>query len=438
MQESLKRWLESWERMTRNEQAESNVLGAVLQYGELLEDLTLKPEHFQTRETQLIYNAMTQVFKRGVPVDVTTVASELGDELKSVGDVTYLVDLASSVPSTKNLKYYQRLVYQAYQNKAANEQASEFLNNGKAEDLPALASEIQRISELGRDTGQQSVGDTLLEIASDIMSGEKNVGFKTGLNDLDFITGGLQRSDLIIFGARPSVGKTALALNLAVGHCRNGGTSNFFSAEMPIKKLLHRLISIVGNIDQRRWLTMEFSKEDYDRSMNAITEITNWNINIFDDIVTPKEIKSKTKELIKQAPEENHLVLIDFLTELKPDTKNINRSLEVGEMASDVKSIARDYNIPVVLLAQLNRKATQRDEKRPTMADLRDSGEIEQIADAVGLLHRDSYYDNSEEGSSDILEIILDKHRNGATGTVEVAFQKEYGKMHSLERRYEE
>ena len=285
--------------MIRNEQAENNVLGSVLQDGELLEDLTLKPRHFQARESQLIYNAMLETFKRGVPVDVTTVASELGETVESVGGIMHLVKLAESVPTTKNLKYYQGLVYESYKNKVSKSKVNEYLESGNAENLPRLVSELQNINEIGKDTGEQTVENTLLEIARELLSGNKNTGFKTGFKDLDYITGGLQKTDLIIFGARPSVGKTALALNLLVGHCRNGGTSNFFSAEMPQKKLIQRLISIVGNVDQRRWLTMEFSAEDYERSMNAITEISTWNINIFDDIITPSAIKSRTKELMK-------------------------------------------------------------------------------------------------------------------------------------------
>ncbi len=418
-------------------QAEQSVIGSILLEGTLFGDLRVSSTHFEDRRHQQIFDAMVEVAKKDQSIDVVTVTAQLGDRIAGVGGVSYLSDLAGSVPTTANIKNYESLIFESYRKRKTKKMALEYAENPDDESLHALINQLGAISETGVQREEKSTDDYLIEIVDDMSSSpEKSVkGFKTGFTDFDSMTGGLQPEDLIIIAARPSVGKTAFALNIASGHCSNGGTSHVFSLEMGTKSLLQRMISSSGNIDGQKWRSMTFSNEDYSKAIKAIGLISNWNINIHDQKRSIHDIRAAVRQAVHRNPDEKHLVIIDYLQLLAPAGRHERRDLEVGAMTRDLKLLATELKIPIVLLSQLSRGVEQRQDKRPLQSDLRDSGNIEQDADVIGFLYRDDYYDK-ESQSQNIIEIILSKQRNGPTGTVELAFLKEYGKFVSLDYRY--
>ncbi|MDY0404220.1 DnaB-like helicase C-terminal domain-containing protein [Virgibacillus sp. 179-BFC.A HS] len=228
--------------------------------------------------------------------------------------------------------------------------------------------------------------------------------------------------------ARPSVGKTAFALNLAGNHAKNGGSSLIFSLEMTAKSLLQRMISAQGWINSQKWRNMLFAKEDYERAIQAIGEISNWQLHMHDKLRTVTDISVAIRKIKDLQPNDRHLVIIDYLQLLHPVSKRERRDLEVGDMTRELKQLAVELNIPIVLLSQLSRGVESRENKRPFMSDLRESGNIEQDADMIAFLYRDDYYRKDQQDAAP-MEIIIGKQRNGPTGTVRLSFQKEFGRF---------
>src|SRR5699024_3804581 len=257
------------------------------------------------------------------------------------------------------------------------------------------------------------------------------LGYKTSLPPFDRLTGGLQQGDLIILAARPSVGKTAFALNMATGHCKNGGSSLVFSLEMGTKQLLKRMISAEGMINIRKWREIDnlFTGKDYENAMRAIGELTDWKLEIDDTKRTIAEIRAAIRKYIHDHPNQKPLVIIDYLQLISHTLiKTDRRDLEIGEITRKLKLLAIDLKILIVLLSQLSRGVDSRQDKRPMMSDLRESGNIEQDADVIGFLYREDYYDRRSEQKNE-LEVIIGKQRNGPTGTVRMKFLREYGKV---------
>lgn len=423
--------------MNINVEAEKSVIGSILLEGTLFQDLNLQAEHFGDAGHKKIYEAMTIVAEKELSIDVTTLATQLGETVNQVGGLSYLIDLSSSVPSTESLKYYESLVFEAYRNRKSREVALNYAENPTDETLAELMANLESLQGTGLKKEEKTSYDYLMEIAEDMAAPQEDAqtGFETGYTDYDNMTGGNQPSDLIIVAARPSMGKTAFALNIASGHCANGGHSHVFSLEMGTKSLLQRMISSTGNINGQKWRSMNFSVSDYDMAMNAIGQISSWNLNINENTRTINDIKSVVRKAVQDHPDGEHLVIIDYLQLLSSTGRYENRNLEVGSMTRELKMLARELNIPVILLSQLSRSVEQRQDKRPMMSDLRESGNIEQDADVINFLYRDDYYDSDSEAQN-ITEIIISKQRNGPTGTVELAFQKDYGKFVSLDYRY--
>src|SRR5699024_3101523 len=228
-----------------------------------------------------------------------------------------------------------------------------------------------------------------------------------------------------------SVGKTAFALNLAAGHCKNGGSSSVFSLEMGTKPLLKRMISAEGSINGQKWQSMAFSKSDYEQAFHAIGTISEWDLAIFDQKRTLMDIRTSIRKSLYDNPDGNHLVIIDYLQLISSTTQKWQRrDLEVGEITRELKLLAIELNIPIILLSQLSRGVESRSDKRPLMSDLRESGNIEQDADVIFFLYREDYYTRKSEQNK--IEIIISKQRNGPTGSVELGFLKEYGRFVEL------
>jgi replicative DNA helicase len=423
--------------MIYNQEAEQSVIGAILLEGSLFQTLTIESEHFYQASHKRIFEAMESVAKKNTEIDVVTIVTELGEEVSNVGGVMYLTQLAESIPTTANLKYYESAVYEAYRNRVTQKLALQYSENPTDEALYKLISDLEKVKDAGVEQKGKTISEVLLEIAEDMASPpeEAQRGFPTGYTDFDDMTGGTQPSDLIIIAARPSVGKTAFALNIGAGHCRNEGTTHIFSLEMGTKQLLQRLISSEGRINGQKWKSMNFSTDDYNRAMNAIGIISTWNLEIHEEARTINQIKASIRKSVQDAPEERHLVIIDYLQLITSTGRYERRDLEVGAMTRELKLLAKELDIPIILLSQLSRGVEQRQDKRPMMSDLRESGNIEQDADVVGFLYRDDYYDKQSE-KQNIIEIILSKQRNGPTGTVELVFLKEFGVFVNMDHRY--
>ncbi|MEK4303590.1 replicative DNA helicase [Oceanobacillus sp. FSL K6-0251] len=425
--------------MNYNETAEQSVIGSLLLEGSLIGNLTIESKHFYSARHKRIYEAMQKVDAKGIEINVVTVVTELGDSISEVGGVTYLTELAESVPSTAPIKNYESSIYEDYRLRESQKLASEYMKSPSEESLHKLMVDLDKVKDEGIQTDEKTVKDYLMEIAEELMHPDESQskGHPTGYKDLDEMTGGTQSGDLIIIAARPSVGKTAFALNIGSGHCKNGGMSHIYSLEMGPAALLKRMISTEGRVDIQKWQSMVFSQEDYDKAMTAIGVISNWKLEIYKQTNTINQIKASIRKAVQDNPNEKHLVIIDYLQLIASTGKHERRDLEVGAMTRDLKLLAQELNIPIILLSQLSRGVEQRQDKRPMMSDLRESGNIEQDADLIGFLYRDDYYDKESE-KQNIIEIIISKQRQGPTGTVELAFLKEYGEFVSLARNYEE
>ncbi len=426
------------QNILQNVEAEQALLGCILVESDLIKELSLQPEHFSETRHQVIFKAMREVEKLGKSVDMVTTVTKLGDSVEQVGGLQYLTDLGSAVASTANFLAYQTLIYDAYRLREMKKTAIEFANTPTDDGITELYKRAMELQEIGIEK-TRTKQDVLMEIYNDMHEEKEDItGINTGLIDLNAMTGGWQNDDLIVLAARPSMGKTAFALHMGKSNCEKGGVTDIFSLEMPDKQLTHRLLSNLGNIEGSKWKNPRkfFSDHDYENATKAIGEYEKWNINIHDQPAQSlADIRSKIRKTKKENPDnKKHLVIIDYLQLIRAIGKYERRDLEVGSITADLKKMARAFKIPIILLSQLSRAVEQRQDKRPMMSDLRESGSIEQDADVVMFLYRDDYYNKNSE-LKNIIEIDLAKQRNGPTGMIQASFIKEYGRFINLSRQ---
>jgi len=426
------------QNILQNVEAEQALLGCILVESDLIKELSLQPEHFSETRHQVIFKAMREVQKLGKSVDMVTTVTKLGDSVEQVGGIQYLTDLGSAVASTANFLAYQTLIYDAYRLREMKKDAIEFANTPTDDGITELYKRAMELQEIGIEKARTKQ-DVLMEIYNDMHEEKEDItGINTGLIDLNAMTGGWQDGDLIVLAARPSMGKTAFALHMGKSNCEKGGVTDIFSLEMPDKQLTHRLLSNLGNIEGSKWKNPRkfFSDRDYENATKAIGEYEKWNINIHDQPAQSlADIRSKIRKTKKENPDnKKHLVIIDYLQLIRAIGKYERRDLEVGSITADLKKMARAFKIPIILLSQLSRAVEQRQDKRPMMSDLRESGSIEQDADVVMFLYRDDYYNKNSE-LKNIIEIDLAKQRNGPTGMIQASFIKEYGRFINLSRQ---
>lgn len=413
----------------KNVEAEVSVLGTVLVDGTLFKELFVEEEHFYHATHRQIFRAMKKVASADHFIDMVTVTTELGSAITQVGGTTYLLAMAESIASTAPLKHHEQLIVNAYRSRKAREFALRFSEHPTDQELERLITQLQACRDVGVDMQGKTIREHLIEITEEMcFPSNEPSGFSTSYTDLDEMTGGLQRGELIVVAARPSVGKTAFALNVAAAHAKNEGSAMIFSLEMGTKQLLQRMISAEGRIHNQKWRNKLFNTNDYERALRAVGEISTWNLMINDHVRTITSIGAAIRKRLHDEPEARHLVIIDYLQLMTPTGQRERRDLEIGEMTRELKSLAVELHIPIVLISQLSRSVESRQNKRPLMSDLRESGNIEQDADVISFLYRDDYYDATPENQNK-LEIILSKQRNGPTGTVELHFDKEYGRF---------
>lgn len=436
----------------QNIEAEQAVLGAVLLQPESLITAMerVRSEDFYSVAHQRIYEAMIELGENNQPVDLVTLTSHLMDQhlLEEVGGVSYLAKLANAVPTAANVDYYAQIVEEKSMLRRLIRTATNIVTDGYAnsEEVGVLLSDAEKkileISNRRSSSGFISIRDVLMEVFEKIEFLHSNKGgtsgIPSGFADLDKMTAGFQRSDLIIVAARPSVGKTAFALNIAqnVG-VRARETVAIFSLEMSAAQLVQRMICAEANVDATRMRTGNLEGDDWEKLTMAIGALSEAQIFIDDTPgITVADIRAKCRRLKQERG--LGMILIDYLQLIQGRGKaGENRQQEVSEISRTLKQIARELEVPVIALSQLSRGVEQRQDKRPMMSDLRESGSIEQDADIVSFLYRDDYYDKESE-KKNIIEIIIAKQRNGPVGTVELVFLKNYNKFVSLDRTHQD
>ncbi|WP_416729229.1 replicative DNA helicase [Fictibacillus sp. JL2B1089] len=425
--------------MLANIEAEQAVLGSILLEPDLIQECQMSIEHFGTTSHKQIFRAMREVDSNGNEVDFVTVLAELGDAAEQVGGLTYLTQLPESVPSTATFHHYEQLMLEAYRLREARKIANVLAQEPTEENITKAYNDLASIQEIGIKP-QRTKMDLLMEIYEDVSTPKGDLtGINTGLSELNEMTGGLQNGDLIIVAARPSMGKTAFALNLAIHNSHKGGVTEIFSLEMSDKQLANRMLSAIGRIEGSKWRNphKKFTDTDHENFHKAMGIYSNYNMNIYDKPgQTLFDIRVAVKKSRKDNPGKQQLVIIDYLQLIKVVGKFDRHDLAIGHITRELKSMAREFNIPIILLSQLSRSVEQRQDKRPMMSDIRDSGSVEQDADLIAFLYRDDYYNKKSEAKN-IVEVIVAKHRNGPTGTLEFLFVKEFGQFLDLSRQME-
>ncbi|VYT93211.1 Replicative DNA helicase [Enterococcus casseliflavus] len=440
-------------------EAEQAVLGAVFLDADAIIDAmeVIAPEDFYRRSHQIIFQAMIQLNDRSESIDLITLKAEIekSNSLEDVGGLTYLTELSQASPSAASIAYYAKIVDDKATLRNLIQTASRIVTKGfeQDEDVQSIIDQAEKsileVSEKRNSNGFQSIAEVLNRTIETIDQLAKNneeiTGLPTGYAALDKMTAGLQKEELIILAARPAVGKTAFALNIA----QNVGTKTdrsvaIFSLEMGAESLVNRMLCAEGSIEASHLRTGQLSEEEWRNLIVAMGSLSNANIYIDD---TPgikiSEIRARCRKLAQEKGNLG-LILIDYL-QLIEGTGRENRQQEVSEISRQLKKLAKELKVPVIALSQLSRGVEQRQDKRPVLSDIRESGSIEQDADIVAFLYRDDYYrsegddddEPEEQQNNNVIEVIIEKNRSGARGTVELLFIKEYNKFSSVSPREE-
>ena len=406
-------------------------------------------EFFYLDSNAKIFDVIKELYNRHDPVDVNTVTTELVAKniLNQVGGVEYLSEVINSVATGANIEYYINSVAEKYTLRRLIEAATKIEKhaNESEPDVSALVElaekEIFNVGKTRRTSEFRKIQDVLAKTQEDIEMLVKNKGKVTGLTyglkDLDNITEGMHPSQLIIIAARPAVGKTAFALNIATAAAKATKKNvAIFSLEMPAEQLVLRMISSLGQIDNKKLQTGRLESEDYRRINEAMSQLADTNIYFHDGTATTaSEIQAKCRRLSTQG-EGLGLVVIDYLQLIDSSGKYQGaRQQEISEISRKLKTMALDLNVPVIALSQLSRSVEKREDKKPVLSDLRESGAIEQDADIVAALHApDVDVPQTDDSIPSPIQLILLKHRNGPTATIDMLFKKKTSTFLSLKK----
>ena len=425
---------------------ERAVLGGLMLETERYDNVRLVISHadFQGKDHQSIFESMGDLVNAGKPLDPITVADRLDSKnlLTRAGGKNYLIELASSSPSAANLETYAELIRQKSISRKLmkiNSEIAELIVNPQGKDASGLLDEAEsKIFSLNDEAERTSTSiqtiENLIEKSIDRLnelsqSGSSLIGFSSGFKDLNKQTQGLQRGDLIVVAGRPSMGKTSFAMNIAENFLLNedvkGGVL-VFSLEMPGESLTTRLLASHAKINQQNVRSASLSNEELKRFMDSSSKLRELPLYIDDSsLLSPMELRARARRVSRQEEHGLSLIVVDYLQLMQLPGSTENRVNQISEISRSLKALAKELNVPVIALSQLNRAVEQRPNKRPMMADLRDSGAIEQDADLILFIYRDEVYnEDSEEGNK--AEIIIGKQRNGPIGTVNLSFLKEF------------
>ena len=431
-------------------EAELSVLGAILldngAYDRVAEFLA--DDDFYVPAHKLVFEQMRLLSEEDQPIDTVTLSAGLEQrgQLDDAGGIDYLISLDQTAATAINIEHHARIVHESAEIRRLISTCTsvvEKAQTGDYEDTTRLFDEAQAlIYELGQNQRSKSFTDlptalkAVVEKVQKAFEAKSSVtGVPTGFIDLDRMTAGLQGGDLLILAARPAMGKTAFALNLAsngasLGHC----TVAIFSLEMPTTQLAARLLACESRVDSERMRTGHLSDGDIDRLLQAVKRMNDWSVHIDDTAgLGVMELRAKCRRLAsdRNIPDLG-LVIIDYLQLMKGRPGIRSREQEISDISRNLKSLAKELDVPVIALSQLNRGVESRPNKRPLMSDLRESGAIEQDADIIMFVYRDEYY-NPDTEDQGVTEIIIGKQRNGPIGTCKLRFFKEWSRFDNLQ-----
>ena len=430
----------------QNIEAEQAVLGAMLIKKEAIVEVQeiLQPEDFYRETHRLVYEAMIELSGNDEAVDLVTLTEQLRKSgiLEKIGGLPFLTQLANAVPTAANVTYHAKIVKEKAELRrlisAATEIAGAAYEDADSVENIMDAAEKKILSVAGSQNGGafESMKSIVMRTFERINVLYESKGGLTGLScgfkDLDKLTSGLQKSDLILVAARPSMGKTAFTLNIASYVGLHGGKVAFFSLEMSKEQLMQRMLCAEGGIDATRLRTGQLDAKEWNRLVETADRLSRAPIYIDDTAgITVMELRSKARRL--KAEHGLDLIIIDYLQLMqgRPSRNGDNRQQEISEISRSLKALARELDVPVIALSQLSRSVESRQVKKPMLSDLRESGSLEQDADIVMFLYREDYYDKDTENKN-ITEIIIAKHRNGPVDSIQLFFQKEYTKFRDL------
>ena len=431
-------------------EAEKAVLGGLMLETERFDSVILKisDKDFHGKDHQLIFESMGELINENKPLDPLTVSEKLDSKnlLNKIGGKDYLISLATETPTAANLEAYAEIIRQrsvARQLMKANSEIAELINNPQGMDGYSLLDEAERkICSLNDEANRSQSSilsmkelipksiDRLHQLAE---SGSKLLGSSTGFKAIDNKLQGLQDGDLIVVAGRPSMGKTALAMNIAenvlVENDENTGAVLVFSLEMPAESLTTRLLSGMSRLDQQDVRSGKLDNKQVTQVVEQSKRLRELPIYIDDSsLISPMELRARARRVNRQEPNGLSLIVVDYLQLMQVPGSLENRVNQISEISRSLKSLAKELNVPVLALSQLNRAVEQRTDKRPMMADLRDSGAIEQDADVILFIYRDEVYnEDSDQGNK--AEIIIGKQRNGPIGKTYLTFLKQYARF---------
>ena len=432
--------------------AEQAVLGSMLTDKDAVNAAieTLKEDAFYREDNRAIYQAIINLYSKSEPIDIITLKDELEsmDKFEQVGGYEYLASLPDKVPTTANVQKYIKIVEEKAILRNLIKTANEIIELGydPAEDVEDIMDNAEKkifdIMQSKNQKGYTPIKDVLVESFTkleELYNRKQHItGVPTGFVELDYKTAGLHGSELILVAARPAMGKTAFALNIATNAALRGNAPvAIFSLEMSKDQLVNRILCSEAMVDSNKVRTGKLEGDDWVKLAGAIGPLSESEIYIDDTPgISVMEIRTKCRKL--KMEKNIGLVVIDYLQLVQGSNKRqASREQEISEISRSLKILAKEINVPVIALSQLSRAVEQRPDHRPMLSDLRESGAIEQDADIVMFLYRDDYY-NKESEKKDIAEVIIAKQRGGQTGTVELLWMGNYTKFVNLEKRFDD
>lgn len=425
-------------------EAEQSVIGGLLLSGEAYEKVSdrLSEKDFYKSEHKLVFAAIKKLSNEQKPVDILTVTDALkaSNDLDSVGE-PYLLDLMARVPSIHNIVAYANMVRQRSIKRQVINSISDITDKAYKDELSAeellkaYETSASSISDAGFNAADPDPIKKVMQAAFERLSSPqlKDNYLRTGFKDLDNLISGFQKGDLIILAARPSMGKTTLALNFAENNALSENKPTLiFSLEMSKEQLALRFISSLGRVNQQKLRRVNLSQGEWISVGNAIAAFSKANMHIDDTpALTPSDIRTRARRMARNLQSNLGLIVIDYLQLIHDPAYKNNRTQEIGAITRKLKALARELNVPVLVLSQLNRALESRGDKRPGMSDLRDSGEIEQDADLIAFIYRDEVY-NEQSAAKGIAEVIISKQRNGPVGRVNLKFFGEFTRFENI------
>lgn len=430
-----------------NAEAEQTVLASCMIDHEAVEKVVnlLKYDDFYFEANKEIYDSIKQIHLQNIPVDAVTVFEELKKrgKIEYIGGFEYLATLTENIITSKNVEAYCNIIREKATLRKLIDASQEIIEKGYKENddvqkiIELAESRIFSISQNRSINSFSEIKEILMTVFNQLeeraKSGGNITGLTTGYTDLDRMTSGLQKSDLILLAARPSMGKTALALNIAMNAVKTGASVALFSLEMSKEQYVQRIISMESMVDSTKLRTGDLADDDWTRLIGTMSMISNYNIYIDDTpSVSLFEMMSKCRRL--KIEKGLDLIVVDYLQLMSDGGRTDNRQQEISNISRGLKALARELNCPVMALSQLSRAPELRNDHRPVMSDLRESGAIEQDADVVMMLYRDEYYHKEESEKKGITDVIITKQRNGPVGTVELAWIGQYTKFGNIQK----